>query len=145
MKCDKCNRNEADISIGYLKGNHNKTLCLCEECSERMGLPSFIQDNEHEFTDDRDQQVPADNQHLQCPECSTGLDYFLSTGRTGCSHCYQVFKREINRTFRSKSDIFHLSRELKSALSEENYEYAATLRDRFDILSGGEVNEFIEN
>ena len=147
-----CNVNEADIFIGYLKPNRNMTHCLCKTCSAKLGVPSDLLVNQVEYDSENQVNDNLINHDVKCPHCHTEIRQFLSTGQTGCPHCYLVFKKEIDQFFRVGSQntvgnikLTNLSLELENALVNENYEYAATLRDRIKVLSYGEVNEFVEN
>ena len=152
MKCNRCKNNEADIFIGYLKQNRNNTVSLCEICSKNMGISDQLMDHQSYIDYHEPHRVSIADSELICPQCSTKIGHFLSTGQIGCPDCYLVFKSEIDEYFHIRSEkqpsshlLSGLSLELENALVDENYEYAATLRDRINFLSFGKVNEFIEN
>lgn len=145
MKCNKCKVEDAVISLTFLNNNRNNSLCLCESCSTSMGITSHLLIDSEKREDPIENDEFSVNYQLSCSRCGTNLVDFLSSGQIGCSHCYQVFKGEIKSFFHLENDNYVLSRKLKNAVEEENYEYAAILRDRIKILSTGEVNEFIEN
>ena len=90
-----------------------------------------------------------------CPYCATPLDSATLKGRVGCPECYVVFserlfppslsperangarmpssyKAEIDRT----RSISELKVKIKIAVESENYELAATLRDKIRRLEG---------
>lgn len=145
MKCNKCKVEEAVISLAYLNNNRNNSLCLCESCSISMGIAFHLLLDSDKREDSIENDEFSVNYQLSCSKCGTNLVDFLASGQIGCSHCYQVFKGEIKSFFHLGNENYALSRKLKIAVEEENYEFAATLRDRIKILSTGEVNEFIEN
>lgn len=125
MKCDKCNSNEADINICYLSKNRQKSVSLCESCSDSMGISSHVVSDCDHISSDVERQQFSVNYELHCSFCNTDIGHLLSTGQTGCPHCYSVFKKEIERFFL-----------VKKYFTEESIEYSEPLRDRF--------NEFIE-
>ena len=90
-----------------------------------------------------------------CPACGSTLHDFKRTGKAGCPNCYSVFANELSETIRSihgnvkhvgripsrfrgdqeKSNRLHTLRQaLKRAISEENFEQAATIRDEIRSL-----------
>ena len=87
----------------------------------------------------------------KCPRCAASLGEILETGRVGCDSCYEVFSDELtpvirlahgqtahtgrmSRSYRvrkeKQSRIAELRKSLKEAVSSEDFETAATLRDR---------------
>lgn len=152
MKCNKCKVNDAAIFVGYLNNSRNETVCLCEECSIVAGINLPVLNSELYCSDSSDKDELTADYDLKCPVCGTDIKDFLSSGQIGCSHCYHIFEQEIDRFFKIGSidinvtpAIGHLTMELQIAIGKENYEYAATLRDKIKVLSSGEVNELIEH
>lgn len=87
----------------------------------------------------------------QCSACHFTLEDFRRTNRLGCPACYEAFASEIFSDEYQDKDLTQetgneqktpamlrqeLERELKEAISEENYEKAAELRDRLQELKG---------
>lgn len=95
----------------------------------------------------------------RCPVCDFPIGDYYTTDRLGCPHCYQVFTEDFTPELRkalatAPSDAEEtpagepaadgnapvvsrrdLELELKRAIAQENYELAATLRDRIQALS----------
>jgi protein arginine kinase activator len=92
---------------------------------------------------------------MTCESCGTTHQDFKKGGRLGCEACYHVFRPVLeplldgmhagvkhlgkvpSRSVKKKSDDDSeelLSKELKKAVEEENYEKAAKLRDRLKKL-----------
>jgi len=88
---------------------------------------------------------------LKCPNCGTTYEEFVKNGKLGCNKCYSVFRKQIkpllNRLHGSyrhsgkipeslqvlleKAErIKRIKRELQEAVSKEEYEKAAKLRDQ---------------
>lgn len=93
-----------------------------------------------------------------CPLCHATLRDFQKNGKTGCPECYKTFAEELKETIRSiHGNVRHVGRtpianrrlhekekklaelksKLKTAVSEENFEEAARLRD---MIRGMENN-----
>ncbi len=99
--------------------------------------------------------------------CGTTLEEFKKTGRLGCAHCYEVFESSIIPLLKSihmnekhtgkrpgervvvdieketadAAKREDLKRELRKAISTENFEEAARLRDEIVLLEkDGERN-----
>ena len=90
-----------------------------------------------------------------CPLCHSSFEDLRRSGKAGCPSCYQTFAAELENTIRSihgnvkhigrapskvkaepqeKSQLETLREELSVAISEENFERAATLRDEIRAL-----------
>ena len=93
---------------------------------------------------------------VTCPYCATSLDLVIKNGRVGCPECYTVFRdalipssltpenasgARMPLSYRSAIDrtrsIADLKAKLRIAVESENYELAATLRDKIRKLEGG--------
>jgi protein arginine kinase activator len=91
-----------------------------------------------------------------CPGCGFAFDDLKKTGRLGCSQCYQFFRDEIKHTlggmhkgvshrgrvpegmlevFEKRQRLEKLQRKMDEAISSENYEAAAALRDEIRELT----------
>jgi protein arginine kinase activator len=85
-----------------------------------------------------------------CPVCGQTLEEIAMSGKIGCSHCYEFYKKDllplikkcqsatkhIGKTPKqSKSTLIKkLETELKEAIAAENYVRAASLRDEINKL-----------
>ncbi|MCH2103693.1 MAG: UvrB/UvrC motif-containing protein [Planctomycetes bacterium] len=108
------------------------------------------------------EQTKQRRKELKCKSCGMSVDEFRSKGRLGCADCYEVFKGPIAELLErvhgalehvgrvpglSDDDLermqalSELRRELESAIREEAYESAASLRDRISQLEGVEADE----
>ncbi len=148
MKCNRCSRNKAEIIISSLKDEQKLSVGLCPQCSSVLGLNSELSKIGFSVDCQTAELTPDKTHSAQCPECSTSIDTFLDTGQAGCVYCYVAFKDLISRNYRGtseppndKQNITHLSDLMNDAVLKENYEYAASLRDRISVLSSGEAEE----
>ncbi|HVP35737.1 MAG TPA: UvrB/UvrC motif-containing protein, partial [Terriglobales bacterium] len=93
----------------------------------------------------------------KCPSCGMTLSQFAQRGRLGCGSCYRTFRvqlkdllRKIHGSDRHRGKIPNLpgiqmeclkeerklQEELKKAIDEENFEMAASIRDKIKNLPG---------
>jgi protein arginine kinase activator len=100
-------------------------------------------------------KVPSKEPDKKCPKCGITLAEFRKRGRLGCPHDYEAFAEELGSLLekihgsrehrgrgpsRSKKRMTHrqkveaLRRELDEAIRAEQYETAASLRDRLKQL-----------
>lgn len=101
---------------------------------------------------------------LVCPQCGMSFPEFRKTGKFGCAGCYGAFRDMIQPLLRKiqgttvhrgrhpgeavavqtptvegttqMSEVERLRDELRRAIDEERYEFAAELRDRIRSLEG---------
>ncbi|GIX04329.1 MAG: protein-arginine kinase activator protein [Planctomycetaceae bacterium] len=152
-KCERCHR-PAVFHITDIHDGTAHTTHLCEQCAkgylEHQTVSSSAQNADESLPD------PADEIDLKmCPYCGITFKEFRAQGRFGCPHDYLSFREELLQLFenihtatqhtgkvpqrapRASQDEFHLARlrnDLKEAISEENYERAAKLRDEIQAF-----------
>lgn len=101
----------------------------------------------------------AETRGKTCPTCHSTFNELVQTGRVGCTECYKVFSNELSSTIRSlHGNVRHVGRsplgskkknekadhlaelrdQLKSAISSEDFELAAKLRDEIRGLEGAQ-------
>ena len=104
----------------------------------------------------------ADKPELVCPRCGASFSRYLKTGRLGCPGCYQAFREQLQpmlmqihgrvthagrvpldtreaRQHRNRQE--ELTRQMAMAVSQEDFETAAILRDQLRALAEGEAKE----
>lgn len=90
-----------------------------------------------------------------CPQCGLTAEDFNKTGRLGCSECYKTFGSELAIVLRrlhgrnqhvgkipalnptqvaARNELLSLRRALKQAVDHEQFEKAAELRDRINVV-----------
>lgn len=161
MKCQKCDK-PATFHITELTGGKPKELHLCEEhareylaendTSEDVAPAESLQ-QQLAMGQTVEQLAKLDKQ--ACPVCGITFFDFRSKGRLGCSHDYVCFEKELEpllvnihgetshvgkRPKRSPddtdrlTDLIRLRKDLKTAVTNENYEEASKLRDEIRRL-----------
>lgn len=152
-KCDRCGEPSVYRSKLIINGV-SQTTNLCRDCALKEGvfnnqstsmfddiLSSFSNFLSFDKTDE-----------LVCPVCKTTLREFKTTGRLGCSNCYEAFREEINNIIKriapferhkqeeikevkpkakkqtKEEKILSLKLEMAEAVKEERYEDAAKIK-----------------
>ena len=153
MVCDKCGMREARVSFNVLFPGKKIVRSYCMQCAQslrrgdalgaQMALINTVE--------------PAENETvLPCPQCGTLYSTVQKTGRMGCAACYRAFSplterilQKLNGAEKQQTEaqmtespvndqemrIRALKGELAQAVSMENYERAAVLRDEINALT----------
>jgi protein arginine kinase activator len=156
MKCQNCHKRDATVHLTEIKGGSKHEMHLCESCAAAKGLPGkahfSIQDLLAGIASSQQSSTQKRRtKELQCPSCELTISQFQATGRFGCADCYKAFESEILPLIEKihdstqhvgkvpgraspevalQKEVRHLQLELKRAVKQEDYEKAATLRDR---------------
>ena len=108
MKCQKCNKNEANTHITKIINGVKTELYLCSQCAEQSGeMTDFSLGFDKEFEnffsgffggkqlgEGLNMGVPEKN---KCPLCGISLNEVLKQGKLGCSGCYKTFAEHLLR------------------------------------------------
>ena len=169
MLCERCHKNEATVHTVQVVNGEKTEHYYCEHCARESGVdnPISFQDIfqgllnfgspvQGEFSN------PYRSQSAKCPSCGMTYDEFRRNGKFGCSSCYEAFDPYIGSPLTSihgdnahkgkvpqrnggpmlkKHELEDLKRRLVDAISKEEYEEAAVLRDRIRALEGDEKHE----
>lgn len=169
MLCQICNKRTANVHMTKIINGVKSEFHICEQCAkEKVDLGINVQVPEFEapfsfsnilaglmdFTGTGTLSYTAQKQE-KCPGCGLSYDEFKSTGRFGCSKCYDIFGGRLEPLFKRihgntqhtgkvpkrtggiikvKRDIEKLKYEQKKAIDNEEYEKAAELRDKIKDL-----------
>lgn len=167
-KCEICGDQDAIIHVQQIIGNEIIDLHLCGECAGEKGISANNDKIELSLANLFDgllatrESGKRRTENAECPECGTKLKDLRKKGRVGCTECYSVFRREINRYLENMSgsarhtgkipkqllrfkkiliDREVLKNRLKDAVDREDYETAAVIRDKIKAIGDdtGEV------
>lgn len=160
MKCEKCKSREANTHIKKVVNGEYTELRLCSECAKALGYDNVFDLEMPDMFGGLLQSfftgaLPARSGASRCPECGSTYGDITNTGKVGCAKCYEAFYSEllpsIKRIHGSAShcgkvplraetlevevntvekELSNLKAKLQSAIEEQNFELAATLRDR---------------
>jgi protein arginine kinase activator len=159
MLCDDCLKNNATIHMTTFVNGQVKTVHLCAQCAAKRNKPSVLPG--FSFNDLISAFYETEEaEEVVCDKCGTTLASFQKTGKLGCAHCYRVFESsllpllkgihmsekhtgkhpgervivEVEKESAPENRKEELKRELRLAVSTENFEEAARLRDEIALL-----------
>jgi len=154
MLCTICKEKEATVHLTQIEGEKMHKLDLCEDCAKQKGVDDpagfSLADLLMGLGVSQEMERASGGSDLRCPTCGHTQADFKKTGRFGCSECYTVFSEGLEALLRTmhkdvrhagkapaarlqlrqrQQNLLRLQAELAKAISEENFELAARLRD----------------
>jgi protein arginine kinase activator len=157
MKCQRCSK-QATLHITEVTGEEQfEELHLCEECAHKYLYEPQIKGKGTSSAVGAEAEETAALNQRECPLCGLKFLEFRNTGRLGCPHDYDAFHEELvpllenihgetrhcGKTPRRQpqarqvqAELTKLRKQLQQAVTRENYEEAAKLRDRIKQLEG---------
>jgi protein arginine kinase activator len=153
-KCSLCQKEEVTVVITTIdKDGHVLELALCKECAAKKGVGEIKKAklNVQEILAELQEKISEEDHNLICTNCGLSFADFRRQGRLGCEHCYESFgsklepiiKRIHNATqhmgksitegkkkIAERFEIKKLRLTLQSAITKEDYEKAAQIRDQ---------------
>ena len=158
MVCQNCNKNEANMHMKRIVNGRAAEVHLCSDCARSLGygeafsgfglnlgglLSELLSKNENNIAS------------LNCSFCGKSFEEIANDGKMGCAECYSVFYDKLlpslNRihgrasyvgskpqSVNSADRLDDLKKALSVAIDEQNFELAATLRDKIkEIVAEG--------
>jgi protein arginine kinase activator len=163
MICDECGKRPATVHITKIENGKKTDMHLCEQCAMQKNLlsmsTSFSVNDLLAGLLNSGGASPIKTDAVNDTKCDVcGLSYgkFKETGRFGCGNCYKVFGEKLNPLFKKVHgntshtgkipnraggrikvlrEVERLKQQLNEAIRNEEYEKAATLRDRIREIS----------
>lgn len=150
-KCDDCGNNPATIHLTQIMQDETMVFNLCEECARKKGISISIPDGSASLS----MPTAPPQKNITCEGCGMTYSEFKEKGRLGCVACYKVFDSEVDEYFMQVhgatahlgkkyhrtitnvldiSDLSRLKKELDSAIRDEAFELAASIRDTISNL-----------
>jgi protein arginine kinase activator len=153
MNCDVCKQNQATVFLTQIVDGKMQKVNLCESCSREKGVtdPTGFALADLLLGLGAAQEIERGGPTQKCAVCGFSQADFKKTGRLGCSSCYETFSEGLQslikgmhkgtlhvgkkpsrlaKSLEREAHIKSLQRDLRKAVSEENYESAAELRDQ---------------
>lgn len=161
MKCQICDEKAASVHVQQIVGNEVVELHICQDCAQKRGITDGGGRIELSLSQlltglvSTQKSARSEKTADKCPSCGLTLVEFRKDGRLGCPECYTTFKREIevflqNTTGATRHkgkyparlkaykslliDRELLKDRLKEAVSNEDYEKAAIIRDKIRTI-----------
>jgi len=155
QQCDVCGK-KAAVHVTLVKEGKSLTVSFCFDHAKAAGV--FQPKGYGLIQEDKSGSVVVAG--ASCKECGLTLSEFNRKGRLGCRHCYENFGEYVGKilshirqgsshcgkvpTSRVSLEvnieevIEELNERLATAISDEAYEEAASVRDRISELQGKE-------
>ena len=160
MTCDVCKQNQATVFLTQIVDGKMQKVNLCDSCSKEKGVtdPTGFALADLLLGLGAAQEIEKGGGVTKCPVCGFSQADFKKTGRLGCAVCYDTFGEGLSgllkgmhkgtahigkiparlaKTLEREQQLKDLQRDLRKAVTEENYESAAQLRDRIRNLQVG--------
>ncbi|HEY5653510.1 MAG TPA: UvrB/UvrC motif-containing protein [Pontiella sp.] len=162
MKCECCHETEATIHLTQVIEGKVKKLNLCQACAQEKGIdlnsPISITDVLLGLGDPASgmQLKPEMSEFdLSCSRCQMTRAEFKKRARLGCPDCYNAFMAELSaitqavhhsrqhvgkiparqgHEARITAQVAALQKDIGTAIAREEYEVAASLRDKIREL-----------
>jgi protein arginine kinase activator len=167
MKCQKCEK-PATFHITELTGGKPQELHLCEDHARQYLTQSSDEPTSPANMAVALAQQMAVGQAAEelsrldqqaCPVCGITFYEFRNQGRLGCPYDYVGFQKQLDPLILNihgetehvgktpkhsaanserRTQLIRMRREMKDAITQENYEQASELRDRIRRIEAGE-------
>lgn len=161
-KCDKCDKPDA-VHLTEITDGNKVEKHLCEDCAVSEGIAMKANVPISQLLEDFVlQSAPSEtgqpHEDLQCDVCGLSFAQFRQEHLLGCPHDYDVFEQALQPVLehahegasrhvgkvpgrapaaqRKQNAILRLRAELRGAVAAEDYEQAASLRDRIKEMEG---------
>jgi protein arginine kinase activator len=157
MHCDVCKTNQATVFLTQIVDGKMQKVNLCEACSKEKGVtdPTGFALADLLLGLGAAQEMERGGVVQKCPTCGFSQADFKKTGRLGCATCYTTFAEglatllkgmhkgtdhigkvpaRMAKSIEREVQLKTLQRDLKKAVSSEDYETAATIRDQIRHL-----------
>lgn len=161
MLCDACREHDASVHLTKVVEGEVTLEHLCAKCAAERGIETTVTTPPKnvlgEFLHAVQQQTSSTQvEGIRCSFCSMSLKDFRSTGRLGCARCYATFEQSLRDLLRKVhgssqhvgrrymppvpelmervSTVGELRDRLRRAIDNEEFELAASLRDKIKGL-----------
>jgi protein arginine kinase activator len=155
-----CKQNPAKFHYTQIgEGDKMQKVDLCESCAKQKGVthPSFLGAADLLLGLGAAQEIAppsSSGAEVRCPGCGFTQADFKKAGRLGCSQCYATFSEglegllktmhkgikhvgKVPAALRQGRDLAerlkHLQKKLDKAVTSEDFEQAASLRDEIKL------------
>ncbi len=159
MLCMVCKQNDAKLHFTQIVGDEMRKVDLCEDCAKSKGVSDptafSMADLLLGLGAAKEMEETAGSEDLKCPQCGFTQADFKKSGRMGCAECYATFAEPLESLLKSMHKgtrhtgkvpaalvksrdladrLKALQKKLEKAVSAENFEDAAALRDEIKVI-----------
>lgn len=158
MLCERCGKHTANIYISQSVNGHKTEMHVCKSCAAQLGYTGLTKPFGADFFGmlSPGTAVPVGG---ACPGCGATYEHYKATRLFGCDKCYthfapiaeSVLKKvhgsamhtgklpgNADAKLKTRRELDSLRHALREAVLNEEYEQAASLRDRIKELEGGD-------
>ena len=162
MQCNVCGANQATVHLTEIVDEQMTELHLCESCAknksmemeQQFGLADLLAGLSDLGA--KNSLETKESGKLKCVNCGLTYDDFKKIGRLGCSECYDAFRKYLTpllkrihgsykhygkmpmaqqaKPVNPQFELEELKLKLQKAIQNEEFEEAASLRDRIKEL-----------
>lgn len=153
MLCEMCQKNEATVELTEVVGESPRTMHVCASCAAQKPIDPSGQLTLSDFLVSLHAAEGKGSQMSEatCPECHMRKSDFRQSSLLGCPSCYDAFADDLAPMLRHmhrgvthvgkvpartqlSGRMVALSRRLETAVSRQDFEGAASLRDEIAEL-----------
>lgn len=164
MLCESCGNHQAVFELTQVKDDQKNVLHLCEACASNQGVDVGSAGASAPLVDFLAQIGKSMGEETvaagQCPTCGLTPTQLKQLGRLGCAGCYSHYEQHLRGLLRRlhggthhvgktpgapdsseldrKARVQTLRRSLERAVTDEDFEHAAVLRDQIRRLESAE-------
>lgn len=160
MLCQYCGKNPAAVHVKSISDGKLTEFSLCAECARELGCGNLLTGLGSGFSGVLRELFGNGQEEYEEPRCGccgTSFSDIAKSGKVGCAECYRVFNDRLlpliqqihgSVVYRGKipgddlpqvrpgGQLSVMHQKLREAISSENFEQAAVLRDRIRALEG---------
>jgi protein arginine kinase activator len=170
MKCQICQKNEANIIFTQIINNEKEVLHICSDCAKEKGISVTIEKPSHPkgnpfvgsltggLTESDEKSIPD----LTCDVCGLTFADFKRIGLFGCDNCHKAFGEhtpsllkqihgtvvycgknpgELSEEGEKLQQLQNLRARLQQCIETEDYERAAVIRDKIADLESKSIDQ----
>ena len=163
MQCENCKEKPATIHLTEIVDGHRNERHLCQRCAEQQGITVKSQISLNELLtsllaaqESKSEENLEELAQLKCSHCGITLEQFRRQAVLGCPYDYEAFSQVLDpviakahsgngihrgkvpacagQTIKNQSKLLELEQRLDKAVTTEDYETAAKLRDKIKQL-----------
>ncbi|MBN1595368.1 UvrB/UvrC motif-containing protein [candidate division FCPU426 bacterium] len=165
MQCQLCHQEEANVYLIETINGKQTAMHICETCAQKRHLGEMLAKPAMAIHDILASILELGATAVteavgKCPRCGTTFAHFREVGRFGCADCYDAFRENLLPLFRQfhkseehrgrrqysqelekkrkQRELKEIKDQLHHAITGEQFELAAQLRDRIRHLEGRE-------